>query len=119
MFSTFSLQNVVSSTYITIPIFFRFCKSFAYSPSPAPPRLPLTSYIIHWWVDVTVTIKARGRLLLFEVDYAYLAKEDGRHEHAVKLRQVFAKEQLGPVAGEVRGRALNSTTLMLRIMTYN
>lgn len=48
--------------------------------------------------------QARGRLLLFEVDYAYLAKEDGRHEHAVKLRQVFAKEQLGPVAGEVGWR---------------
>eukprot|EP00903_Cladosiphon_okamuranus_P018754 g17257.t1 len=43
---------------------------------------------------------ARGRLLLFEVDYAYLAREDGKHEHAVKLRQVFAKEQLGPVTGE-------------------
>ncbi|CAN0003393.1 unnamed protein product, partial [Hapterophycus canaliculatus] len=43
---------------------------------------------------------ARGRLLLFEVDYAYLAREDGKHEHAVKLRQVFAKEQLGPVSGE-------------------
>lgn len=45
--------------------------------------------------------QARGRLLLFEVDYAYLTKEDGGHEYAVKLRQVFAKEQLGPVAGEV------------------
>lgn len=40
--------------------------------------------------------------MLFEVDYAYLAREDGKHEHAVKLRQVFAKEQLGPVTGEVR-----------------
>lgn len=46
--------------------------------------------------------QARGRLLLFEVDYAFLAKEDGEHEHAVKLRQVFAKEQLGPVSEEVR-----------------
>ncbi|CAM9158991.1 unnamed protein product [Ectocarpus sp. 12 AP-2014] len=43
---------------------------------------------------------ARGRLILFEVDYAYLTREDGKHEHAVKLRQVFAKEQLGPVSGE-------------------
>eukprot|EP00752_Nemacystus_decipiens_P015088 g13442.t1 len=43
---------------------------------------------------------ARGRLLLYEVDYAYLARENGKHEHAVKLRQVFAKEQLGPVTGE-------------------
>lgn len=46
-------------------------------------------------------VQARGRLILFEVDYAYLAREDGKHEHAVKLRQVFAKEQLGPVSGEV------------------
>lgn len=45
--------------------------------------------------------QARGRLLLYEVDYAYLAREDGSHEYAVKLRQVYAKEQLGPVAGEV------------------
>lgn len=48
-----------------------------------------------------VLSQARGRLLMFEVDYAYLAREDGKHEHAVKLRQVFAKEQLGPVSGEV------------------
>eukprot|EP00904_Undaria_pinnatifida_P008679 jgi/Undpi1/4941/HiC_scaffold_19.g08293.m1 len=43
---------------------------------------------------------ARGRLLMLEVDYAYLAREDGTHEYAVKLRQIFAKEQLGPVSGE-------------------
>ncbi|CAM9461362.1 unnamed protein product [Discosporangium mesarthrocarpum] len=44
---------------------------------------------------------ARGRLILFEVDYAFLAKEDGGHKHAVKLRECYAKEQKGPVAGEV------------------
>lgn len=38
---------------------------------------------------------------MLEVDYAYLAREDGTHEYAVKLRQIFAKEQLGPVSGEV------------------
>lgn len=60
--------------------------------------------------------QARGRLLLFEVDYAYLAREDGGHEHAVKLRQVFAKEQLGPVSGEVRDE--NGPLLAFRLFVF-
>lgn len=51
--------------------------------------------------SVVCLVQARGRLLLYEVDYAFLAREGGKHEHAVKLKQVLAKEQLGPVSGEV------------------
>lgn len=66
-----------------------------------PSSIPYVAYSCHCCATLHAVSQARGRLLLFEVDYAYLAREDGKHEHAVKLRQVFAKEQLGPVSGEV------------------
>jgi cleavage and polyadenylation specificity factor subunit 1 len=40
----------------------------------------------------------RGRLLLYEVDYAHVAKEDGGHEYQVKLREVVRKVMQGSVS---------------------
>lgn len=56
--------------------------------------------------------------MLYEVDYAYLAKGDGGHEHAVKLRRIFVKEQLGPIAGEVSECERQSWLQRLRAVVH-